>query len=286
MIHLIDGSAYIHRAYHALPPLTTSTGIPCGAIYGLTSTLAAILSNALSGGASHIAMVMDGGSDRRKAYFPDYKANRSAKPDDLKAQFPLARQACEAFGIATVSLAGEEADDVIATYATVAKTLAMPVTIYSGDKDLMQLVGGGVQMRDLFTSRMIDEAAVEAKFGVPPHLLREVLALMGDTADNIPGVPKIGPKTAAGLIQRYGSVENCIANARSLSGIAARNIVEYAAQARLSRDLVGLVTDLPVPPLMKLAAKRPDPRQVDDFLTSLEFTGLREEVVSRMELHA
>lgn len=287
MIHLLDGSAYIHRAYHAMPPLTTSTGTPCGAIHGLCATLAKTLAHALDSGATHVAVVFDGGSARRRARYADYKGNRSPKPDDLLAQFPLAKEACDAFGIAAVHLPGEEADDVIATYATVAVNTGRPAMVYSIDKDLMQLLAlPGVRMFDPMQGREVTTVDCERRFGVPPGSLREALALIGDAVDNIPGVSKIGVKTAANLVRQYGTVERIIAHRGAIGGAVGKNLGLYAEAARLSHELIGLVTDLPVPPLMRIAVTRPDPKRLDAFLQRMEFEGLRSELVSRMALYA
>ena len=200
-LYLVDGSGYIFRAYHRLPPLTNRHGVPAGAVYGFTTMLWKLL-NELSGpeGPSHFAVVFDKASTNfRNALYPDSKAHRPPPPEDLVPQFPLIRDATRAFSAPCIEVEGLEADDVIACYARAATAEGWRVTIVSSDKDLMQLVedprdgGPGLDMLDTMNDRRIDEAAVRERFGVSPNRLGDVLALMGDAVDNVPGVPGIGP---------------------------------------------------------------------------------------------
>ncbi|MGB5778800.1 MAG: 5'-3' exonuclease H3TH domain-containing protein, partial [Allopontixanthobacter sediminis] len=203
-LYLVDGSAYIFRAYHRLPPLTNPTGVPVGAVYGYTTMLwklATDLDTAV--GPTHLAVILDKSSQSfRNDIYPEYKANRPPPPEDLIPQFPLIRDATRAFSLACIEEEGLEADDLIASYARSAASRGWDVTIVSSDKDLMQLVGdrdgdtGAIDMLDTMKNSRIGMAEVEEKFGVLPSLVGDVLALMGDSVDNIPGVYGVGPKTA------------------------------------------------------------------------------------------
>src|SRR5215203_2152891 len=213
-LYLVDGSAYIFRAYHRLPPLTDPHGVPVGAVYGYTTMLWKLADDLdKADGPTHLAVILDKGSTSfRNALYDQYKANRPPPPEDLIPQFPLIRTATRAFSIPCIEEEGLEADDIIACYVMAAKAAGWRVTIVSSDKDLMQLIEDGqVDMLDTMNDRRIDEAYVNEKFGVGPELVGEVLALMGDSVDNVPGVPGIGPKTATQLIQDYGSVEAVLA---------------------------------------------------------------------------
>src|SRR6476646_6481915 len=209
-LYLVDGSSYIFRAYHRLPPLTNRHGTPAGAVYGYTTMLwklAGELSRA--DGPTHMAVILDASEHtHRNEMYDQYKANRPPPPEDLVPQFPLIRVATRAFSIPCIEEAGLEADDIIDCYVTAARAVGWQVTIVSSDKDLMQLVEDGhVDMLDTMNDRRIDEAAVMEKFGVGPGKTGDVVALMGDSVDNVPGVPGIGLKTATQLIQQFGDLE-------------------------------------------------------------------------------
>src|SRR5919112_2584152 len=215
-LYLVDGSSYIFRAYHRLPPLTNRHGVPAGAVYGYTAMLWKLadgLNNA--DGPTHLAVILDASeSTFRNQMYDGYKANRPPPPPELVPQFPLIRDATRAFSIPCIEEEGLEADDIIACYAKAALEQGWKVTIVSSDKDLMQLVEEGrLDLYDTMNERRIGRDYVIEKFGVPPEQLGEVLALMGDSVDNIPGVPGVGPKTAAQLIQQYGDVETVLAHA-------------------------------------------------------------------------
>ncbi len=236
-LYLIDGSGFIFRAYHALPPLNRADGTPIGAVLGFCNMLAKLLKDMQ---AHHIAVVFD--ADRktfRHAIYADYKANRAETPEDLIPQFKIIRQACQAFGIPFVEQQGFEADDIIATYTAQACQHHMDVVIVSSDKDLMQLVTPSVRLFDPIKSLFIDEAKVVEKFGVPPSQLADVQALAGDTSDNIPGVPGVGLKTAAQLIQEFSTLENLLNHTHKIPQAKRRETLEsFADQARLSKKLV------------------------------------------------
>lgn len=249
-LYLIDGSGYIFRAYHRLPPLTNIRDEPVGAVYGYTTMLWK-LADALhkADGPTHMAVILDAsGKSFRNEIYADYKAHRPPAPEDLVPQFPMIRDATRAFSLPCIEVQGLEADDLIASYAHAALAQGWQVTIVSTDKDLMQLIQPGIDMLDPMKSERLGPHAVIEKFGVEPDRLGEVLGLMGDTADNVPGVPGIGPKTAAKLVQEFGTVDAVLAAAPDMKPSKMRdNLIEYADQARLSRILVELKRDAPLP---------------------------------------
>ncbi|HMO73217.1 MAG TPA: DNA polymerase I [Paracoccaceae bacterium] len=287
-LHLIDGSAYIFRAYHALPPLTRkSDGLPVGAVAGFCNILWNELTRANGNGApTHIAVVFDHSATTfRNAIYDKYKANRPEPPEDLRPQFPLTREATRAFNVACLEQDGYEADDIIATLAARATAAGGRVTIISSDKDLMQLVGEGVAMRDpMKDGRMIGPPEVIEKFGVPPERVVDVQALAGDSVDNIPGAPGIGLKTAALLINEYGDLETLLARATEIRQPARRAaLLDNAELIRISRRLVTLDRDMPLAVgLDELAIHPPDPAQVMDFLARMEFRTLTRRVAERL----
>ena len=245
-VFLIDGSGFIFRAYHALPPLTRADGTPVAAVLGFSNMLAKLLSET---DADHIAVVFDhSGSSFRNRLYDQYKANRAETPADLVPQFALVRQATEAFGVCKIDVPDFEADDLIATYARHAVEAGATVTIVSSDKDMMQLVNHRVTMLDPIRNRPIGEAEVREKFGVGPDKVIEVQALCGDSVDNVPGVPGIGVKTAAELINTYGDLETLLAHAHEIKQPKRREaLIEHEAKARLSKELVKLDDDVPLP---------------------------------------
>jgi len=253
---LIDGSGFIFRAYHRLPPLTDPEGTPVGAVFGFTSMLWNLIEAARkSPEDDYLAVILDAGKRSfRNTLYADYKANRPEPPEDLIPQFPLIRDAVNALGVPCIEKPDYEADDLIASYAEAAVLAGMTVTIISSDKDLMQLIRPGVTMLDTMQNRRFAEAEVAEKWGVPPASLAEVLALMGDSVDNVPGVPGIGPKTAADLVNQFGTVEGVLANLDSIKRPKLReNLGIHAEAARLSRILVELKRDMPLePPLADL----------------------------------
>ncbi len=277
---LVDGSGFIFRAYHSLPPLTRPDGTPVGAVYGFVNMLLKLRDSLPS---EYIAVIFDAGRKTfRNEMYAEYKANRPEPPDDLIPQFPLVREATEAMDMPAIDLAGCEADDIIATYAKQAANAGMDVLIVSSDKDLMQLVSERVQLYDAMKDKKIGREQVIEKFGVPPELVGDALALIGDTSDNIPGVPGIGPKTAAELIHSFGSLEGVLTHASEIKQNKRRESIEqHAEQARLSRRLVALKEDCEtLPPLEALEEK---PLPVDKLIMFLEQQGFKS-LVSRMRI--
>jgi DNA polymerase-1 len=242
---LIDGSGYIFRAFFALPPLTDKIGTPVGAVFGFCNMLFKLAQDRPD---EQMIVVFDKGSKSfRNDMYDQYKANRLEPPEDLVPQFPLVRDAARAFGVPVVEQEGFEADDIIATYARQAVAEGRPVCIISSDKDLMQLIGDGIEMYDPMKAKAIDAAEVEAKFGVGPELVRDVLALAGDSSDNVPGIPGIGVKTAAQLLQQFGDLEGLLAGAETIKQPKRRqNLIEHAELARLSQKLVTLHEEVPL----------------------------------------
>ena len=283
-LYLVDGSSYIFRAYHRLPPLTNRHGMNVGAVYGYTAMLWK-LADGLSkaDGPTHMAVILDKGSSSfRNDMYDQYKAHRPPAPEDLVPQLPLIRVATRAFSIPCIEQQGLEADDIIACYVTAAKAAGWKTTIVSSDKDLMQLVeDGSVDMLDTMNDRRIDRAYVIDKFGVPPEQLGDVLALMGDSVDNVPGVPGIGPKTASQLIQDFGSLEAVLAGVETIKKPKLKqNLVDHADNARLSRELVRLVCEMNLPePLEALKLKNIPEEPLREFLQEQGFKTLLNRMV-------
>ena len=254
-VFLVDGSGFIFRAFHGLPAMSRPDGTPVNAVYGFTTMLLKLLSDT---DADHVAVIFDAGRHSfRNDIYPDYKAHRPPAPEELVPQFALIREAVAAFGVASVEMEGFEADDLIATYATQAVAQGARVTIVSSDKDLMQLVGDGVEMLDTLKGRTIRAAEVVEKFGVGPDKVVDVQALCGDPTDNVPGVPGIGVKTAAQLIGEYGDLDSLLARAGEIRQPKRReSLLAHADAARVSRELVRLRRDVPVPAPLESFAKR------------------------------
>jgi DNA polymerase-1 len=280
---MIDASAYIFRAYHALPPLTRkSDGLPVGAVQGYCNMLWKLIRDMKGDdGPTHLVAVFDHSEKTfRNEMYDQYKANRSAPPEDLVPQFPLVREATAAFGVHCIELPGWEADDLIATYACRARDAGGEAVIVSSDKDLMQLIGPSVVMWDPMKERRLAEEAVFEKFGVTPDKVVEVQALIGDSVDNVPGAPGIGPKTAAQLLGEYGDLDTLLARAHEIKQPKRREtLIEHADQIRLSRELCRLDCDAPAPePIDDFAIRDPDPEALAAFLDRMEFRSLRSRV--------
>lgn len=258
-LYLVDGSGYIFRAYHQLPPLTNRHGQPVGAVYGYTTMLWKLAEElGRAEGPTHMAVVLDKGSHTfRNDMYDQYKAHRPPPPEDLVPQFPMIRDATRAFSLPCIEEAGYEADDIIASYTKAAVAQRWHVTIVSSDKDLMQLIQPGVDMYDTMKNERRGADYVIAKFGVGPELLGDVLALMGDSVDNVPGIPGIGPKTAAKLITEYGGLEQALDAAPLMKKSKMQeNLIAHADMARLSRKLVALHDRMDLPePLEELTLK-------------------------------
>ena len=282
-VYLVDGSGYIFRAYHALPPLTRkSDGLPVGAVSGFCNMLFKLLRDARNGAElTHLAVIFDySGRSFRNDIYGGYKAHRPPPPEDLVPQFGLIRDAVRAFNVPCVEQEGFEADDLIATYARQAEAAGAGVTIVSSDKDLMQLIGPRIAMLDTMKNREMREPEVMEKFGVAPDRVIDVQALAGDPVDNVPGVPGIGIKTGARLITEYGDLDTLLERAGEIRQQKRReSLIAFAGQARISRDLVTLRADVPVAhALHGFGVSDPEPGTIVGFLKALEFTAITRRV--------
>ena len=290
-LHLIDGSAFIFRAYHALPPLTRkSDGLPVGAVAGFCNMLQRYVENNTGPDApTHVAVIFDhSGKTFRNDMYDLYKANRSATPEDLIPQFPLTRAATRAFNVACKEVEGFEADDIIATLACRARDAGGACTIISSDKDLMQLVGGGVVMLDAMKNKVIDRDGVVEKFGVAPERVVDVQALAGDSVDNVPGAPGIGIKTAALLINEYGSLEELLDRAGEIKQPKRReSLMDNRAQIELSKQLVQLECNMELDfSIEDLEVRDPDPQELLDFVAQMEFRTLSKRLADKLGVQA
>ncbi len=293
-LFLIDGSGYIFRAYHALPPLTRkSDGLPVGAVSGFCNMLWKLMQDARNTDVgivpTHFAVIFDYSSKTfRNELYPEYKANRNAPPEDLIPQFGLIRQATIAFNLPCIEMEGFEADDLIATYCKLACEAGGDTTIISSDKDLMQLVGPTVGMYDPMKDRQIGVPEVIEKWGVPPEKMIDLQALTGDSVDNVPGVPGIGPKTAAQLLEQFGDLDGLLARASEIKQDKRReSIIANADKARISRQLVTLKNDVPVTDgLDDFVLHAPDGPKLIGFLKTMEFTSLTRRVAEATSTEA
>jgi len=290
-LHLIDGSAFIFRAYHALPPLTRkSDGLPVGAVAGFCNMLFKYIEDSNGAEApTHAAVIFDhSGKSFRNEIYDLYKAQRPPAPEDLVPQFPLTREATRAFNIACHEIEGFEADDIIATLACEARKAGGRVTILSSDKDLMQLVGDGVEMLDPMKNVVIDRDGVAAKFGVGPERVVDVQALAGDSVDNVPGAPGIGIKTAAQLINEYGDLETLLERASEIKQPKRRQtLIDFADQIRISKRLVQLDCAMPLDfSLDSLEVKEPEAETLLGFLNDMELRTLTRRVADRLGAEA
>ena len=279
-LYLIDGSGFIFRAYYAMAygrggdNMTNPDGVPVGAVFGYTNMLLKMLRDYH---APYMAVIFDAKRENfRNEIYPDYKANRDETPEDLIPQFPLVKEATEAFDIPAIELEGYEADDLIAAYAKLAKAQGKKVVIVSSDKDLMQLVDEDVRMLDAMKSKWIGPDEVVEKFGVTPDKVVDVQALAGDSTDNVPGVPGIGVKTAAQLINEYGDLETLLQRAEEIKQNKRReSLIEHAEMARISQKLVKLDDDAPVPvSLDDLKTHDPDKPELMAFLQKQGFKSI------------
>lgn len=279
-VYLIDGSSYIFRAFFALPPLSNASGLPTHAIYGFTTMTLKFLKTYRP---EYLAVVLDAGRETfRNQIYHEYKSNRPEAPPDLIPQFPYIRKVLEAMDVAVLELQGYEADDLIATSAKYFSARGTPVVIVSGDKDLMQLVADGVKLLDSGKDKWIGLDRVKEKFGVEPEKVVEVMGLMGDSTDNIPGVKGIGEKSAIALIQRYHSLENLFDHLDELETTGLKGVerirkalVAGKEAAFLSRELATVRTDVPI--RVDLAGLRyhgPRREKLHGIFTELEFTNL------------
>jgi DNA polymerase I len=286
---LVDGSGFIFRAFHALPPLTRkSDALPVGAVAGFCNMIWKLLQEGPTpepgDEPTHFAVVFDYSAKTfRNAIYKDYKAHRPEPPSDLIPQFGLIRQATRAFNLACIEQEGWEADDIIATYAVQASKAGASVHIVSSDKDLMQIVRPGITMVDTMRDQLIDRNFVKEKFGVWPEKMIELQALVGDSTDNVPGVPGIGPKTAAQLLDEYGDLETLLLRAGEIRQPKRReNLQQFAEQARISRQLVELSCDVPLEvPIEDLAVEPVDGVKAVGFCKAMEFAALTRRVAEK-----
>src|SRR3954470_10349551 len=288
-VFLVDGSSYIFRAYHALPPLNRkSDGLQVNAVLGFCNMLWKLLREMPPDNRpTHLAIVFDKSEVTfRNTLYPDYKAHRPPAPDDLIPQFAFIREAVRAFDLPCLEQSGYEADDLIATYVAEACERGASATIVSSDKDLTQLVTDCVTMYDTMKDRRIGIAEVIEKFGVPPEKVVDVQALAGDSTDNVPGVPGIGVKTAAQLIGEYGDLETLLSRAGEIKQPKRRDaLIEHAEKARISRQLVLLDGNVKLDvPLDELAVHEPDARKLIAFLKAMEFSTLTRRVAEYSQI--
>jgi len=267
---LIDGSSYLYRAYHALPPLMSSKNQPTGAIRGVISMVKKILIDHPN---SPLAVIFDAkGKTFRHEMYKEYKANRPPMPEDLVAQIEPINQIIEALGIKLLSIQGVEADDVIGTLAQEASEAGIDTVISTGDKDMTQLVNKHIKVVNTMNSELLDEKGVEKKFGVRPELIIDYLALVGDSSDNVPGVEKVGPKTAVKWLIEYGNLDEIIKNADKISGKVGENLRNGLDQLLLSKELVTIKKDVPLEiGVHDLAVGKEDRKLLEDIYTELEF---------------
>jgi DNA polymerase-1 len=278
LVALVDGSNYTYRAFYGLPLLTNSKGFPTNAIYGFTNMLLKLKRDLKP---DYIVVTFDlKGPTTRHGEFEDYKATRKPMPDDLIPQIPFIKDVVRGFSICVLEKQGIEADDLIGTLTVLANEKGWRTAIISGDKDLMQLVGENVTMIDTMKDKTYDVEAVKEKFGVGPDKVVEILGLMGDTSDNIPGVPGIGPKTAQRLIEEYGSVEEVIKNSENLRNVKLReSFRQYAEQARLSRQLANIRKDVEIDfDIQDAAVREPDKEVLSKLFSEFEFSSLLQEI--------
>lgn len=290
-VYLIDGSGYIFRAFHALPPLTRpSDGLPVGAVHGFCAMLWKLMAETKASEApTHIAVIFDAGRETfRNQIYDKYKANRPPPPEELVPQFPLIRDAVKAFNVACVEQDGYEADDLIATYARDVVKAGGDVTIVSSDKDLMQLIRPGVSMLDGMKNKKIGRDEVIEKFGVPPEKVVDVQSLAGDSVDNVPGVPGIGIKTGAELITEFGDLDTLLERAGEIKQPKRREkLIEFAEQARISRELVRLKDDVPeAVPVEGFGIHDPEPDKLLGFLREMEFNTLTKRIAEKLGVEA
>jgi len=273
LLILVDGSSYLYRAFHALPSLTNSQGAPTGAVLGVTNMLNRLFQDYQT---RNIAVVFDAkGPTFRHERYDQYKANRPPMPDELRSQIEQIHTIVKALGLPLLQVPGVEADDVIGTLAVQAKDAGMKVVVSTGDKDLAQLVNDDVKLEDTMKNSVMDTDAVLAKFGVRPNQIIDYLGLVGDTSDNIPGVPKVGPKTASKWLGEYDTIDGLIENAEAIKGKVGESLREHIDQLKLSRELATIKLDvtLDVTPV-ELKVGTADYAALQTLYTELEFKSL------------
>lgn len=270
-IVFVDGSSYLYRAYHAIPPLTNSKGQHTHAIYGVINMLKSLLERYKP---DHVAVIFDAkGKSFRNDWYPEYKAHRPPMPEDLREQIEPLHKIIEAMGLPLLCVSGVEADDVIGTLARQATEQKLEVVIATGDKDMAQLVNEHITLINTMTNQKLDHAGVIEKFGLAPEKIIDYLALMGDTSDNVPGIPKVGPKTAVKWLETYGSIDEIVTHANEITGKIGENLRAHLNQLALSKKLVTIVTDLELPfGVNELERKHANHDALIDLFTELEFT--------------
>ena len=270
---LVDGSGYIFRAYYALPPMNNSKGIPTNAVYGFCNMMLRLIEEHPQ---DKILLILDAGKNTfRNTLYPEYKANRGEAPEDLIPQFGIIREAIEAFGLDVIEKKDFEADDVIASYVKYGEDNKIPTTVFSSDKDLFQLLSPNTRIMDPMKNVEIDEAKVMEKFGVGPDRITDVQALIGDSVDNIPGVPGIGPKTAAKLINEFGTFEELLEKKEQISNVRIKNLIhDHEDSAKISHELVILKNDLELPIKIEKLKEFDDSIKLNDFFKKYEFKSL------------
>ena len=270
-IFLIDGSSYLYRAFHAMPPLTTSTGLPTGAVKGVTNMLRNLRKE--NPDAYYLSIFDAKGKNFRHDLYKDYKANRPPMPEELREQLSPLKEICNAMGMPVIEIPKVEADDVIATLAEMGARQGMPIVISSLDKDLMQLVEDPlIKMMNTMNNQVYDVAGVEGKFGVHPNQIIDYLALVGDTSDNVPGVPKVGPKTAVKWLNEFKTIKGIIENADSLTGVVGQNFRDSISDLDRNVELVTLKKDVDLKiSLENLLEAKEDQDELNKLFTYLEF---------------
>ena len=268
---LVDGSSYLYRAFHALPDLRSPAGEPTGAIYGVLSMLRRLLADYK---ADYVGCVFDArGPTFRDEMYPEYKAHRPPMPDELGQQIAPLMEAIRALGLPLLQIEGVEADDVIGTLARQAEHAGMVTVVSTGDKDLAQLVSEDITLVNTMTNERLDEAGVEAKFGVPPSRILDYLALVGDAVDNVPGVDKVGPKTAVKWLQQYGSIDGVVANAAQIKGVVGENLRKSLDWLPTAKALVAVKCDVALP--LRPADLAPQPRDEEKLAELFARFGFR-----------
>jgi DNA polymerase-1 len=279
---LVDGSSYLYRAFHAMPALTNSAGQPTGAVYGVSNMLRRLLKDY---DPAHVAVVFDAkGKTFRDELYAEYKANRPPMPTELRGQVETIHAIVEAMGLPLLMVEGVEADDVIGTLARQAEAAGMSVLISTGDKDMAQLVNEHITLVNTMTETTMDPTGVVEKFGVPPERIIDYLALIGDTSDNVPGVPKVGPKTAVKWLQEYGSLDGIIENAETIKGKVGDNLRDSLGQLPLSRQLVTIKCDVPLPQgPQELVRRSPELETLKRLYGEMEFKTWLSELLSTQQ---
>ncbi|HET6720923.1 MAG TPA: 5'-3' exonuclease H3TH domain-containing protein, partial [Rhodocyclaceae bacterium] len=277
---LVDGSSYLYRAFHAMPDLRNRADQPTGAIYGVVAMLRRLTADFKADQVTHRACVFDAkGKTFRDEWYPAYKANRPAMPEELACQIPRLHEVVRALGWPLICMEGVEADDVIGTLARQAEAVGQQVVISTGDKDIAQLVSPQIKLVNTMSNEILDQAGVLAKFGVPPERIVDYLTLIGDAVDNVPGVAKVGPKTAVKWLNEYGTLDAVIANAAAIGGAVGKNLQDALDFLPLGRKLITIRCDLDLPlSLDQLVPPAPDTEALKGLFEALDFRSWRRDL--------